>query len=122
MKSKYSTKSDLWAVGIIFLEMMMGDLPFKGQEYDTLLKQMESEQIIKNLNINLKLKSILSKMLSVEVEKRIDPTEAYTLLTGYRSESIKNVKPQIQPLSENRTIETDANGNSHHRLANNSRK
>ena len=28
--SKYSIKSDSWALGIIFLEMLLGELPFRG--------------------------------------------------------------------------------------------
>ena len=29
-KCRYSTRSDLWAVGIVLLEMLLGDLPFRG--------------------------------------------------------------------------------------------
>lgn len=29
-KNRYSIKSDCWALGMIFLEMLIGDLPFRG--------------------------------------------------------------------------------------------
>jgi serine/threonine protein kinase len=39
-KSTYSEKSDMWAVGLTFLEMMSGSLPFEGLEYDQMVKSI----------------------------------------------------------------------------------
>ena len=65
-KSKYSTKSDCWALGVIFLEMLLGDLPFRGIEYDALVKQLSLAEPYKNLNCSSLTKILLNKMLAVE--------------------------------------------------------
>jgi serine/threonine protein kinase len=41
-KTQYSDKSDCWAAGVILYEMLIGDTPFKGIDYNTLMKQIAS--------------------------------------------------------------------------------
>lgn len=38
-KSEYSYKSDVWGLGVIFYEMLLGSQPFKGIDYKTLIRQ-----------------------------------------------------------------------------------
>jgi serine/threonine protein kinase len=41
-KSIYSYKSEIWAVGIILYEMLLGEQPFRGIDYDSLVKTIAS--------------------------------------------------------------------------------
>lgn len=45
--------------------MILGDLPFRGQEYDNLIKQFANEEPYKTQNWNPQLKNIISRMLSI---------------------------------------------------------
>lgn len=33
----YSSKSDLWALGMIIYELIIGEQPFRGYDYDTMI-------------------------------------------------------------------------------------
>lgn len=101
IKSKCSTKSDVWAVGIILLEMLIGDLPFRGMEYDHFLTQIANGEAFRNLSCSQQTKFILSKLLNIEVEKRIDAVEAYNLLAALRFESVKPMSTTNHPASIN---------------------
>ena len=44
-KKKYDFKSDLWSVGIIFYEMLVGRTPFKAKNIFDLMRQIEKQDI-----------------------------------------------------------------------------
>lgn len=66
-KTQYSEKSDCWAAGVILFEMLIGDTPFKGVDYNTLMKQIASAEIYKNLNVSGFTKMLISRMLSLDI-------------------------------------------------------
>ena len=46
MKSqKYDYKSDLWSVGIIFYEMLVGNTPFKSKNIYELIRKIENDEV-----------------------------------------------------------------------------
>ena len=47
--SNYSEKSDVWAIGVILYEMILGKTPFKGIDYDTMVKSVASGEIYKHI-------------------------------------------------------------------------
>lgn len=71
-KSTYSHKSDIWAAGIILYEMLLGDQPFKGIDYETLIRTIASGEIYNTINVSGFTKMLLSRMLSLDVQRRID--------------------------------------------------
>jgi calcium-dependent protein kinase len=44
-KNEYTLKTDIWALGIIFFEMLTGETPWKAKNEKELLKKIESEKI-----------------------------------------------------------------------------
>jgi serine/threonine protein kinase len=53
-KNDYSFKSDIWALGVIFYELLLNDTPWKAKSEKDLLKRIETEpiqSIIANKNI-----------------------------------------------------------------------
>lgn len=69
-KSEYSYKSDVWGLGVIFYEMLLGSQPFKGIDYKTLIKQCETGSFYTSLEISPLSKLLLSKLMSVDITKR----------------------------------------------------
>lgn len=50
--TSYSTKSDCWAIGVIFYEMLIGQTPFKGMTYEIMLQNIENGYLIGNLEVS----------------------------------------------------------------------
>jgi serine/threonine protein kinase len=71
-KSMYSYKSEIWAVGVILYEMLLGDQPFRGIDYESLVKTIGSGEIYNTIAVTGFTKMLLSRMLSIDIERRID--------------------------------------------------
>lgn len=69
-KSQYSYKSDMWAVGVILYEMLIGKQPFKGMDYNTLMKNIATADLYKDMNTSSFVKMLLSRLLSIDVDRR----------------------------------------------------
>ena len=77
-KNEYSFKSDIWALGIIFYEMLFHDTPWRAKNEKELLRKIESESIqtiISNKNISAQSKEFLVKTLKVDKSSRMGPDE-----------------------------------------------
>jgi serine/threonine-protein kinase ULK2 len=47
-RKQYTTKCDIWSIGVIFYEMLFHDVPWKGRDEQDLLKNIQ----VKPLNMN----------------------------------------------------------------------
>lgn len=79
-KSIYSYKSEIWGAGIILYEMVLGEQPFKGIDYDSLVRSVASGAIYNTLAVSGFMKMLLSRMLSIDIGRRIDIGELMNLL------------------------------------------
>lgn len=75
--NKYSFKSDVWAIGVIFYELLTGRTPWKAKTQKELGKQLLSVPINKLLPQNLSITSIefLEKTLCVNYDHRMNPQD-----------------------------------------------
>ena len=75
IKGGYSYPADVWSVGIIAYEMLIGHLPFyKEYDSDTCQEICNKELKIDELNISFEAQNLLKKLLEKETEKRINPS------------------------------------------------
>lgn len=72
-KKKYDFKSDLWSVGIIFYEMLVGRTPFKAKNIFDLMRQIEKKDIKlpKDINVSEECEDLLIKLLKKNPDERI---------------------------------------------------
>lgn len=71
-RKPYSTKCDIWSLGIIFFEMVYSDVPWKGRDERDLLKNILSVPLTyKKGSINSKSEDFLRKSLTIEENDRI---------------------------------------------------
>lgn len=78
--SQYSTKSEAWALGVIFYEMLIGKTPFKGLNYDAMVENVMNGKLINAVDCSEYSKTILFGLLSVDVNRRWDTTRLLTEL------------------------------------------
>jgi serine/threonine-protein kinase ULK/ATG1 len=74
ISNKYSHKSDIWAIGVIFFEMLTGNTPWTGRT-ETELKTKIKTVPIKNIlpaNISKASTVFLIKALDTDHRKRMD--------------------------------------------------
>ena len=73
--NKYSHKSDIWAIGVIFFEMLTGTTPWSGRT-ETELKAKMKTISIKTLipaSVSKASSSFLRKTLEIDMHKRMEP-------------------------------------------------
>ena len=71
---KYDLKSDLWSVGIILFEMLVGQAPFRAKNIFELMKHIEKNEvkIPVDTNISDNCRDLIVKLLKKNPEQRID--------------------------------------------------
>ena len=76
-ENKYSYKSDIWAIGVIFYELLTGKAPWKAKTQKELAKQLVTIPISKIMPKNISQISMdfLQKALTVNFDKRMSPEE-----------------------------------------------
>jgi len=85
MKSqKYDYKSDLWSVGIIFYEMLVGNTPFKSKNIYELIRRIENDEVKvpSKFKLSINCQNLLYSLLKKNPEERISWEEffGHTLL------------------------------------------
>lgn len=72
-EKKYNYKSDLWSIGIIFYQMLMGEVPFKVKNIYELIRKIENDtiEIPQKFIISDKCKKLLFSLLEKDPNKRI---------------------------------------------------
>lgn len=77
--NKYSHKSDIWAIGVIFYEMLTGTTPWTGRtenELKTKLKTISIRNIMPP-SISKASSLFLRKTLETDVTRRMEPYEMF---------------------------------------------
>ena len=71
---KYDLKSDLWSVGIILYEMLVGQAPFRAKNIFELMRHIEKNEvkIPRETNISDSCLDLLLKLLKKNPEERLD--------------------------------------------------
>ena len=73
----YSYKSDIWAIGVIFYEMLTGKTPWRAKTESDLKRQLKSTPI-KNIlpsKIGKESSEFLIRTLTIDVENRMTPQD-----------------------------------------------
>lgn len=70
--SSYSTKSDVWSMGVIFFQMLYGRTPHKASSLEELISKVNKKQIKFTQKLkNEDLQTLFERMLRFEPEERI---------------------------------------------------
>ena len=89
---KYTNKADLWSLGIILYQMLVGKLPYQSGSINELLNEINSKQISlpPNINITLECNNLLNSLLEIDYNYRIDWNELFKHEWINNSKSIEN--------------------------------
>ena len=76
-KINYEYKADIWSLGIICYELLVGTIPFEGNAYEDLINNMQKGKyfIPKKLNLSKEAISFINGMLQYDPNKRFDINE-----------------------------------------------
>ena len=68
----YSSKTDVWSLGVIWFQMVYGRTPWKGKSAFNLLKEIEGSELIfpKTPIVTKEIKNIIGNMLKIEENER----------------------------------------------------
>ena len=77
---KYDHKSDLWSIGIIFYEMLMGEPPYKAKNIYQLIRKIENDiiEIPQKFRLSLICQDLLYSLLEKDPIKRITWDEFFS--------------------------------------------
>jgi len=83
-RSEYSTSSDVWGLGVIFYEMIIGGTPFKGMDYDKMVSKVQSGELFQSLPISPVSRGLMERMMSVDIKQRMTINEVLAVLDHNR--------------------------------------
>jgi serine/threonine protein kinase len=71
--ASYTSKADLWSIGVVFYHMLQGKYPFFGMSNPELMKDIERKTANMPFKkpVSAQAKDLLSKLLVIDPEKRI---------------------------------------------------
>ena len=133
LKKGYDTRVDIWAIGILIFELMVGRPPFKSDAQHSMEDNIVNLRINWPNTMNLLAKNLISKLLKLEPEQRLTLKEIleHQFILNY-VENPKNrlilpseviIKPFIiskqLPGEEYRIVESSGNNNNKFRYSEN---
>ena len=73
-KIAYEYKSDIWSLGVVCFELLTGNSPFDGNNFEELVTNMKTGKykISKDLNLSIETISFIIGMLQYDQKKRFD--------------------------------------------------
>ena len=75
---KYNNKIDLWSIGIILYRLYFGEFPYKGKTQVAIYNQIMSQSPIKKRGENDLFDDLISKLLQINPNKRMDWEEYFS--------------------------------------------
>ena len=80
-RKSYTTKCDIWSLGIIFYESIFGELPWKANTEDELIHNVMTKPLVfpKNIKISKFSENFLIKSLKIEEKYRSSWAEIFNL-------------------------------------------
>ena len=76
-KQKYTNKSDLWSIGLIFYEMLHGKTPWIANNELQLVNAIHSQKLKISKSLSPETRDFISKCLQIEEANRISWEEAF---------------------------------------------
>ncbi|KAN0032371.1 hypothetical protein ACTFIV_006264 [Dictyostelium citrinum] len=70
-RKNYTVKADLWSVGIILYEMLVGEPAYNSGSVPDLLNQLQNKKIKLPSHISSECQNLIYSLLQIDVEKRI---------------------------------------------------
>lgn len=89
---KYSSKADIWSIGVCFYEMLYGRPPYSAKSLVELLKKIKSTPIYfpSKHPVDEVVKDVLRKMLVLDTKKRISWNELFNhKINSYLEDKVK---------------------------------
>ena len=76
---KYTNKSDIWSLGLIFYEMLYGKTPWSVRSQYELIQKCTTQKVRFPINVKVseQSKTLIKKCLEVQESKRIDWDELF---------------------------------------------
>ena len=98
--NEYSHSSDIWAIGVIFYQMLTGQLPWRSKTEEELNSRFNDNFIrgfIQKGKFGEEAKKLMSRMLKVKHEERINGEELIDFFNEKKKEQIGKMKLNIKP-------------------------
>lgn len=73
----YSTKCDIWSIGVLFYEILFGKLPWTGTSVPHLFNNIKTTPLTFPKQISPETKDLVTKMLKIRDEERISWKDIY---------------------------------------------
>ncbi|CAD8078080.1 unnamed protein product [Paramecium sonneborni] len=104
-RKSYSTKCDIWSIGVIFYEMVFHDVPWKGRDEQDLLKNILIKPLVfkGNQAINDFTRDFLTKALIVDESERISWDQVFQMFESMEKGLVSN-NPTLQKLYNDQNL------------------
>ncbi|CAD8148430.1 unnamed protein product [Paramecium octaurelia] len=106
LSRQYSTKTDIWSLGIIFYEVLYGQTPWKASSINELMMKIQSVPIRfpATPRVSDQMKQIISKMLIVDEKDRMSWDELFQLQIQHDQESLLNIGKSVIMINQEKDI------------------
>ena len=95
----HDEKVDIWCIGVLLFELITGNVPFQGNDFDTLKENILHLKIVWPKDINIDAKNLIKKILKLDPGSRISLEEMlqHPFFTKYFPNAVKDlIKPEEQ--------------------------